>query len=155
MGQWKASSIIKGANDDIPGREWFKRAWVFQEIIVSREPRICCAGDYVAWRRFCDCFEQEAMLSNGESFTILDPILHYMSHTRSIYLKSRRDESSKCSNYIELLELLFDRRGCAASDPRDIVFSLLGIIPEDEGANYRIQIDYGKTCGEVFNDVVH
>ncbi|KAL5315747.1 hypothetical protein ACEPPN_016617 [Leptodophora sp. 'Broadleaf-Isolate-01'] len=67
---------------------------------------------------------------------------------------------NKLSDEIRLLQekftlssLLEHRRGSAASDPRDTVFSLYGIIDESYPSQQCVPVDYERAAPEIFTDV--
>ncbi|KAK4449820.1 hypothetical protein QBC34DRAFT_425214 [Podospora aff. communis PSN243] len=101
-------------------RDWFRRIWVFQEFVLSRDPWIQLGRSRIRWDRFFKDVSdsgKEDKWTWGNSY-IESPgldILQDMERTRS-------DVHSR-----SLLQLLQARRGMGAQDPRDITFAHLGI----------------------------
>jgi hypothetical protein len=48
------TEISRAAEDDLLGRPWFNRVWVFQELVLSRDPWVQCGGVRVRWTDLCD-----------------------------------------------------------------------------------------------------
>ena len=81
-------------------------------------------------------------------------------------LATERDIFNQTSNYAveddfpkSLLRILDARRGLGVSDPRDMLFAHLGTLTEVNGSrealkNSLISIDYRKSVGEVYEDIV-
>lgn len=55
---------------------------------------------------------------------------------------------AKRAGYTKLMEMLVSRRGFGASDPRDVVFSILGL-----SSQVNIRADYGITTPELYRNV--
>lgn len=124
-------------------RPWFERSWIRQEIIGTRGSLVCCGTKTIKWTAFKRGYRRlrslEAILKShlGTSFEqppllqrrlkILrglkrtwsagEPMMHAMVPSDSIY-----------SNIAGgILELLVVSKFSEASDPRDKVYSLLGL----------------------------
>ncbi|KAH9219328.1 heterokaryon incompatibility protein-domain-containing protein [Leptodontidium sp. 2 PMI_412] len=78
-----------------------------------------------------------------------------LDKARQLYQAKGHDMSSKVSlqDKLTLFSLLEHRRGFAASDPRDVIFSLYSIIDEAHSSKQCVPVDYDKTTPEVFIDV--
>ena len=75
-------------------------------------------------------------------------VIGAINRARDLYHTSYRHDQ------FELLELLMQRKGFAASDPRDIVYALTAVAPSIRNHGTKLDIDYTKTCEEVYNETV-
>lgn len=121
----------------ILSRPWFKRVWVLQELVLSRDPFIQCGTTRLRWDAFLEFAALARKLGEAPNFEILQT----MSKFRKDF---RRDEST-----VTLCELVLGRRGCGAADPRDIVYAQLGMTARD------IEPDYNKSAAEVYAQMTH
>ncbi|KAI8692519.1 HET domain-containing protein [Fusarium sp. Ph1] len=129
--------------DELLCRPWFERSWIRQEIIGTRGSIICCGLKAIRWTAFKRGykrlrsletilkshlgakFEKLALLQRRlqilqglkRSWSAGEPMMHAMVPSHSIY-----------SNIAGgILELLVVSKFSEASDPRDKVYSLLGL----------------------------
>lgn len=155
---------LADVESDILNRAWFRRVWVFQEVVVSQNLFIQSGDRRISW----DDFSRILLLSPryhdqyGNSLGWRDKIevVRDMFHTRCSYLAShshiytRPDWHSRVESYkgtdLQILNVLERARHLQASDPRDKIFALLGI---STGVNLkRFVIDYGKSRNAVYLD---
>lgn len=124
-------------------RPWFERSWIRQEIIGTRGSIVCCGTKTVRWTAFKRGYRRlrslEAILESNlgadfkkptllqsrlqilkglkRSWSAGEPMMHAMVPSHSIY-------SSIAGG---ILELLVVSKFSEATDPRDKVYSLLGL----------------------------
>jgi hypothetical protein len=123
---------------DILGRPWFTRTWILQELVLSRDPLVQCGRLRTRWTRFCSFLSLAAAGPAGELVTRV-PLS--MAATRSQF--QQRDTT--------LLGLLSARRGIAATDPRDMVYALLGMLGERAAAGLPENfVDYSLSVEQVY-----
>jgi alpha-galactosidase/6-phospho-beta-glucosidase family protein len=89
-----------------------------------------------------------ATQSYGESHAAMDKA-RQIYHTRG----SPSWKKIKSQEAFTLFSLLEHRRGFTATDPRDVVFSLYGVIDEANLAAEFVPVDYERTTVEVYTDV--
>ena len=166
-------------------RPWFTRVWVYQELVMSRDPWIQYGRVRCLWSLFCQftsrCFGpakknvQRSEDSYGLGYSSSGKIVRQMEQSRSDFLgarptpkdvldkfrqykydaemasisKHQRDMIwTKRDGYTKLLEILVSRKGFGASDPRDLVFSILGLCRDVD-----IRADYETTTSELYQAV--
>jgi len=143
-GFWKRVDCIK----EYFGRPWFSRAWTFQEICLSHDAVLICGKDSIPWATF-----HEAL-----SILWLPGFVKYLDReattVRTIdgywdYLRLRhKDHSPKQGDTLRLSYLLRRTEENVASDPRDGIFSLLGIASL-KGEDY-FQPDYSQSVRDTY-----
>lgn len=116
------------------GRPWFRRIWIVQEIALARDITMICGLDEAAWDEFHDLLERWGV---DESLVEYFPAV----------LRTRRNVRSGSLNNISTLSLLQAVRGCLASDDRDKLFAVRGLLHKREGAP---KVRYDLSAEEVF-----
>ena len=147
-------SVIEGLKNDtsvehIVGRPWWSRVWVVQEIALATDVLLVCGSREIDWTTFCLAVETGLAYEVWEvmMFGIMDTdaFKHYKSMTtilRAIPADTPGDR---------LLELLIHLREHEATDERDKVFSVLGLLDtslEDLG----VLPDYQDTSLNIFKN---
>ncbi|KAI1865321.1 uncharacterized protein JN550_008369 [Neoarthrinium moseri] len=109
---------------DIVSRRYFTRLWILQEVALARKAVLVCGEDSVPW----EVVRKET--SHLRRSPILPPVFFF---DYKIY-----------SSPGQLLDLLVLAQSCSATDPRDKVFALLGLLPSgrigDLEANYNLTV---------------
>jgi len=136
---------------DFLASPWFSRAWVFQELVLSRDPWIQSGPFRARWDSVCRIVGldriSEAMKLNAPAETQAGD-----KKTASRKPLSRLTGTPTERLAMPLHRMFATRRGIQATDPRDIVYANLGIISDPGLCNTHIRADYSKTVTEVFLD---
>lgn len=130
-------AIIQAAKMDILTRPWFRRVWIFQELILSRDPWVQCGQLRTRWTDFCGL-----LLHNGQG-------LRGKGDERLRMLDSM-NRSRQGLNAGKMLSLLQARRGLGATDARDFVFAHMGIASDRLKLEDAVPVDYGMSLAQVF-----
>ncbi|GLA76942.1 hypothetical protein AtubIFM55763_008820 [Aspergillus tubingensis] len=108
---------------EILRRPWWTRAWVLQEAAVSAELLVACGTHEIAWSPLC--WLADIVFTGTYSSNFLGRI-----STRGLeeVLKIQRmREATKEGHIITLTQLVAWNRRQRSTDPRDKIFSLLGL----------------------------
>ncbi|KAI0113125.1 HET-domain-containing protein [Daldinia grandis] len=105
------SSSQKLGLDLLFKRRYFSRIWVIQEIIMARKVTLYCGAKSISWASFGD-------LKVPYRYTLNVPWL----------LEYGQGNKNRMSELDGLLQLLDATSSCQASDPRDNVFAVLGLL---------------------------
>lgn len=154
---------------DILGKPWFRRIWVFQELVFSRDPWVQIGKQRERW----DLFVGEIMDHRGLIFAELVKYLNLEDNntkkSSTGHIKSdlagkitqgynlisemqqaRKKHQAKSGNKSTLVNLVISRRGLGATDKRDIVWAHVGFASDGNDASF--QADYkNKSLAEVYN----
>ncbi|KAM7184991.1 Heterokaryon incompatibility protein (HET) domain containing protein [Naviculisporaceae sp. PSN 640] len=126
---------------DIYAREWFKRVWVVQEIQLARDAVVFCGHDSISWDRL---WEATGMLLKNYH---IDRSLLPTEHVDMAWMLGRKDFGARGS-----IETVLSGLGRLATEPRDLVYGLLGLLPPR--LRSRIQPRYGsQNEWEAYRDV--
>jgi hypothetical protein len=105
---------------------WFRRAWVYQEAVLSRDPRIQYARWRFTWGHFAIYISQEILHQSS--------IFWQIHRARSSYIyENLKTLKSYRYNLNCLAHAVSSRRGFGASDPRDLVVAYLGMATTTNG----------------------
>ncbi|KAI0973684.1 heterokaryon incompatibility protein-domain-containing protein [Xylaria arbuscula] len=145
-------------------RPWFKRLWVFQEVVVSEALSIQCGDRRISWDDFCKAILLSPRYHDRYGFNLWSVdkihILKDMFQTRCSYqerhgrrhsLPSWRSQlQTSKQDTLHILNLLQRTRFLGASDPRDKIFGLLGIASGINVDEQHFAIDYSQDCRSVY-----
>ena len=145
-------------------RPWWERVWVRQEIALPRVAKFYC-GDIVS--QFSDFRTAHSILGLikerlGFDWTESKNTAGVISHTtseawvpsdaqHSTLLFNLQRECNGGNNFISFKDALFSARSCKATDPRDKVFSVLGLTDPEV---YRFKADYSLSLVATYKAAV-
>jgi ankyrin repeat protein len=127
------------------GKLWFSRLWVVQEYVCARDHRIFCGDFEIPKKLFLSALLTKKGLKI--SVTPIDPILSGAGALGSVSnLESMEALRENRQSYAYTLIIsLTARFGC--SNPRDKIFALLGLLPDDPG---RPKSEYSLPMRDVY-----
>ncbi|KAI0601934.1 heterokaryon incompatibility protein-domain-containing protein [Biscogniauxia sp. FL1348] len=134
--------------------DYFNRLWVVQEIASARKIKVLCGNQAIEWDdlrsilQFLGNPEMSRSLQRTEEMDIISCNQDSLSHGRTIcHTKACMEEGTSYS----LAYVLHSFRTFKCKDPRDKVFSLLGLI---RNADHPLILpDYHKAEVQVYKDV--
>ncbi|KAI0168881.1 heterokaryon incompatibility protein-domain-containing protein [Hypoxylon sp. FL1284] len=137
--------------------KWWSRMWVFQEIVVSRNPLLRYGGSTSSWEMFTRAAQNIESTLDADNLDNLPwdcvKVLKLLARTVSDIEHNRRRWASSTTAYhnagAELHALLQATNRRNASDDRDKVYSLLGLLSD----KLDISPDYHLTTSEVYISV--
>jgi hypothetical protein len=145
-------------------RDYWKRIWIFQEIVVSGDPWVQCGDVSVPWEDFCQAVialltEEKGLKWWGggygnEARKRLEDMYWERRAWRAARGMRQRSpgwdmEGQELEGRMGLLDLLATKRGGEASDERDMVFALSGIATKPQGWK-PLPITYEKSAARVY-----
>ena len=104
-------------------REWWDKAWTFQELLLPRDCIVLCSTNTVNLDYFHYCYNVGAYEEK-----ILDRSSELILGTRNL-LKRKALHERRLPPY-DLERILMSRRQAKMSDPRDFFYSVLGLFPD-------------------------
>jgi hypothetical protein len=136
-------------------RSWWTRVWIVQEVAMAANPgvaRILCGKRELRWLTMARAALHLKDIADFHTDADMDvnPLLEL-----TLTLESARHRHND-TNIIDgptLLDLLIQNRDRKASDPRDKVFALLGLLRNHEW-QVQIQPDYHISWAELYRKVV-
>ncbi|PWY68221.1 HET-domain-containing protein [Aspergillus eucalypticola CBS 122712] len=108
---------------DILGRPWWTRAWVFQEAVVSAELLVKCGNHEITWLPLS--WLAKVLFGSTYFTSFLDRVS--IGKLEDVIKIQRTREAMEKGHEISLTQLLAWNKRQRSSDPRDKIFSLLGL----------------------------
>jgi Heterokaryon incompatibility protein (HET) len=146
---------LQNAVHEFQSQPWFTRVWIYQELVLSRDPWIQLGRARIGWETFCNRIEivrhEISKTSSAQVHFALYDILDDMDSTRRRHHAARFDGTVPRP---KLIDVLHSRRGFGTRDPRDRIFAHLGIADDLHiKKELNVKVDYSKTVVEVFTDL--
>lgn len=120
-------------------RPWFSRCWVVQELAASRAVTMICGKYQLDWQDMETAFRPFSQSRYDAISTLIS--IRQLFHN---------------SDTTDLETLLWNTNTFQATDPRDRVFSLLGLVSQDSEAvlhgpgSGTIRVDYGASMRDIY-----
>ncbi|KAH7323649.1 heterokaryon incompatibility protein-domain-containing protein [Rhexocercosporidium sp. MPI-PUGE-AT-0058] len=132
----ESHDIVKIAQENMLQAVWFTRVWVFQELVLSRDPWVQCGNLRARWADICNMLISPSWKQSSKELQVLADM-----------------NSSRGSTRLQFLTLLTSRRGLGATDARDMIYANMGIAFDLHSLLDYVQVDYRKTCEELYESV--
>ncbi|KAI1358883.1 heterokaryon incompatibility protein-domain-containing protein [Xylaria arbuscula] len=137
---------------EITNRPWFTRCWVLQEVALASEVVILCGSSSIGWDKFFSGFYLIVTLNDGAmmvrgSTEFSKSNLTLLSTSRN---QLKPDEDTSQGQPVELLWLLWQVRHLEVTDPRDKVYSHLGMIDPELARSTALRPDYTLPVEECY-----
>jgi hypothetical protein len=129
-------------------RPWFTRTWIWQEVALAKD---LFSGAEVRIGHYPFNWLLLAAVTNYIPLCGWGTFMGSTLWTRINTMEEARSGQEIKKTTMTLLKALSYTRDCGATDPRDKVFALYGLI--EDGSEEGIEIDYAKTVKAVFTDV--
>ncbi|KAK5989047.1 Heterokaryon incompatibility 6-like protein [Cladobotryum mycophilum] len=142
---------------DLLSRPWFRRVWIVQELIVSRDVWVACGDSTMRWDLLsCACNNMvQAGVSSwlhdrfaGSRNTEWDDVCRWIEELAA--LKTRFETLNVFNN---LLVLLVGNRDSKCFDLRDKIYGLLGMCSDLERRAVKVRYDDGYKASQLYHDV--
>ncbi|XP_014554397.1 hypothetical protein COCVIDRAFT_28549 [Bipolaris victoriae FI3] len=126
--------------------DWWTRAWVVQEVCLASEKIIMCGQYQVDWKRFMNAVEYGTLENKFDSRIggIPDDCLEGLQS-----IKELEDKPLEGGIAGQLLRLLTSLRPRLATNPRDKVFAIMGLLKGNR-QDLHIVVDYTASVKEVY-----
>ena len=138
--EWKDLSRLKLGLDELLNRSWFRRIWILQEIANARTAVIICGQKSIWAKVFALVPRLLAIQPSSQCQAVLD-IMPSPSRKESWWNRNR-----------DLFTLLKKFKNCEASEPRDMIYALLGLASDAENVEL-LRADYTKSTDQLVWDV--
>jgi hypothetical protein len=137
-------------------RPWWTRMWIVQEVSLATQDvvNLNCGHWEATWLDFlvaAYAIEVQREEIGGEIWTTW-PEESFDAWQHGVRLSQCRNVDSSLPGFT-LLELLHQHRDCAATDPRDKVYGVLGLAADVSRIN--IEPSYRWTTHQVYTDLFH
>ncbi|KAK0718942.1 heterokaryon incompatibility protein-domain-containing protein [Apiosordaria backusii] len=145
------SSCILNGIQAIMGQAWWQRTWVLQETVVAAKATCYYATLSCPWTMIT---KAAASYMNGQLSTNIDSAYGYVSLLSQFARQVRdieiiRQDWRDPSKLVSLLPLLRQFRIRSATDPRDKIYALLGMV-QYWGGQHKIVPDYNLNVTNLY-----
>ncbi|KAK1534924.1 HET domain-containing protein [Colletotrichum costaricense] len=132
---------LRKALEHLLEQPWFTRVWVLQEVSYARMVLICCGHQFIPANMFVLAISAAGIELNDQQRALLD------------LMPSSSNKSSARKKTLYTLLLQF--RSMQATDPRDMVYALLGIASDTQHgtAATLLSADYLKSEEQLIRDL--
>ena len=131
-------------------RPWFERAWIRQEVAISKSQTVYCGSHSCHLHTLANATNILHYIYNDMKYQPLPPVKSGLMSPPYVNLKLLWDlhlEIRMNEQYVQLERLLTQARGCRATDLRDKVFSVLGMADPEV---YPVKPDYRTPLDQIF-----
>ena len=140
-------------------RSWWTRSWIVQESCLARSLRVMCGNLDLPW----DAFDAAILILSQHAFSMSDEesgylvseeskgLLHFVLHAyKHFHILNIMVESyhkhSKTKEWPDILEVMHRSRKTQCKDPRDKLYSVLGMSNNTLG----VKVNYSLPVGEIY-----
>jgi hypothetical protein len=150
-------------------RSWLSRVWILQELAMGpSDPVVVCGHKHALWSTLVAAWQaiaKEALADFGtrrkeptadDEASNNEPDGEILTLAKLDMLHSLR-QATQFQGGDSLKKLLIISRTSAATDPRDRIYGLLGLLDEaalDPASRIPIPVDYRKSCSDVYVDAM-
>jgi hypothetical protein len=129
-------------------RPWFQRVWVIQEVALSRITHIVCGERKLAWE------DVGCMIENMLRWRLIHLIKQKASSNQlttgasTLFCIQNTRRQMQAGNKRALSAVLFETMGFLATDAKDQVFGILGLVRNTKDGG--LQVNYEDTVQDVY-----
>ena len=126
---------------------WFSRIWTFQEIIVAANAVVHCGSHMMPWERFIKLIKWIHVCGHSESINYLDNKALIAWDAQMLY----HNKGASQSRLRGLSTALLRTRNRDATDSRDKIYALFGLLPEGSGVlGQELYPDYSLSSRDAY-----
>ncbi|PMD32508.1 HET-domain-containing protein, partial [Hyaloscypha variabilis F] len=160
------------AIDQVLSRPWFTRVWIYQELVLSKDPWVQCGRTRIRWDALyaAICPGEDPQSSGFDGDSDGDPegdLIKGSGDNEPIHSDAVVDERGLIQLFSgmhkarkgqpetpTLFEVMLSRRGFGVSDPRDLVYGHLAVarLPSKNNIPACPVVDYQRSIAEVFTE---
>jgi len=150
-------TIMSTIGQDVFRRSWWWRMWVIQEVAVAKSLVVICDGHHFSWERLLYTMQWMSMMQMDVANPTPEDVAEGNIFFPNIMFKSKYRWMLANDQTIPILELLENAASCLATDPRDMIFSLLGLTLDIQSSptvnsEHKVVCDYKRSVQEVYID---
>ncbi|KIW94606.1 uncharacterized protein Z519_04582 [Cladophialophora bantiana CBS 173.52] len=139
----------------VTSREYFRRAWILQEVALAQCPLLYCGSDSLPWDTFMEAF---GLLMDAGVAHLVAPLgtefalaIESTRETVTSVEEGGKEETGEGKEKREsMLSLLVLHRWRLATDPRDKIYSLLGLAKDSGPAGLNLRPDYSLSIAAAY-----
>jgi hypothetical protein len=129
-------------------RNYWRRIWVVQEIMLAREATIYCGSKHVSWQKFEELIRNFMAIQDRRRDSDTLCVSSIVNSTAFVILDQKSFWSGKRTRLMSLLKLY---RNHQATDIRDKVYALHGLAED----SLDMVVNYNKSTKNLFVEVLY
>ncbi|KAM7215264.1 Heterokaryon incompatibility protein (HET) domain containing protein [Rhypophila decipiens] len=138
---------------ELLARPWWSRAWIIQEAVLARDLVLICGPDSAPWEAVEKALKKQprdvrAMRMFGIKLDPNDSMVEEMFRTISHF----REERSLNRWNTSIYELLYEFRRQHCANPRDRIYSFLGLASDMANVNVVPRYDQSVSTADAYTD---
>jgi hypothetical protein len=145
------AAVLRSLCQDVLRRPWWWRMWVIQEVALGRSILVLCDGHHLSWEHLVYTTQWIKILN----ISMLKPAAQGQDDTNpylpNIDFKAMYRYKHVFAGDVDLpiLELLQNASSCLATNPKDMIYSVLGLATDIESSNRpnnenKLVVDYSE-----------
>jgi hypothetical protein len=123
--------------------EWFKRAWVVQEVAVSSSAIIIWGPSQYHWEDVIQALKFMSQVNFPLAFIVTLENISTIEEERQLYRKG----------HSKLNGILLRHQRCKASDSRDKIYSFCGLVKTSSDGHSPVRISYKDDVATIYREV--
>lgn len=156
FGDEENAAIMCTIGQHVLRRSWWWRMWVIQEVALARAVIVICDGHHFRWDHLLYTFNWSKSLNMDCLNASQEEMIEGNGYFPNIDFKSMYQWKLANRIGISILELLENASSCQATDPKDMIYSLLGLAADVESessnavrqataSNLKLEINYNES----------
>ncbi|KAF7509744.1 hypothetical protein GJ744_007439 [Endocarpon pusillum] len=124
-------------------KSWFRRAWVVQEVVVSKKVTCVWGSQQCEWKEVTRALE---FMSKARFPLVFMPTLQHIAGIEEEMVRYKEGANT-------LLGLLLRHQRCLSTNPRDKVYAFCSLMGTSPSEFIDVRIRYGDAVESVYRDV--
>ncbi|KAK3367680.1 heterokaryon incompatibility protein-domain-containing protein [Podospora didyma] len=138
--------------------DYWTRAWIVQEVALAKEIHIVCSRKYIGWTHLVRMMlplliypGNVVVATATREYDLADSHI-VKGASRILFIAAIRGSFHDAETRQSLSDCLQKTYNCAATDPRDRIFSLMHLVKWPSDGAPEIQVDYKMAVADVFTN---
>jgi hypothetical protein len=156
----RPNAAVIGGLRTVLQRAWFSRIWIVQEAAVSKRSVMMCGEDSFQWsndpvevRKFIRRIKFAAISPQWKEAGLSEINLGMFLQILNLQMQQiERQQNQTLTKEPDILDIAFELRHRQATDPRDMLFAIMGLMEHKTGSILRP--DYSMNVEQVFQKLL-
>jgi hypothetical protein len=132
---------------------WFNRVWTKQEMVLATKDPLFVYGRHVAWwSQLWHAWDRSTDIPSLKDPLVMTKGLDYLT-VQTIYRLCMLRDAYHSESGLSLAQLIISPGPSRATDPRDMIYGVLGMLKPDQRTSYPL-VDYGLPTSVVYSQAM-